>query len=247
VSWDTAPYAVALTKDWNEIDLGDFAIQNGPWGKGTIAKYRQMIFKTQFSSIVPFGWKWEWPRERTDDVKTYQNLSYGWNPWRDTRTNSILPVKIGTIEELRVDYDAEVNATSKYNLSFDLWITERPGITPQKELNVSREFMVWVDRKGAEFDPYWYVGVVNIGGEEYDFFRIQGLKGTLSQRDFMVFLKKKPMLEGSIDIEDFLAYLLGKKYLTEDEYLANIDFGNEVWYGQGETTINRFDVALTAK
>jgi hypothetical protein len=247
ISWDPAPYALVKTMDWEHIALEEFTLWNGPWGKGSIVDYRQWVFKVVKDSTVPFGWKWDWPKERLDDVKAYQSLSYGWSPWADVRTNTILPMKIGNIAELRVDYETVVNASGKYNLSFDLWIAENFGNTDPKELNVSREFMVWVDSKEVDFDPYWYVGIVTIGGEEYIFYRIEGLKGTLRSRDFMVFVKKTPMLRGSIDMEDFLAYLLGKNYLTEDEYLKNIDFGDEVWYGEGEATINRFDVSLTAK
>ncbi len=107
--------------------------------------------------------------------------------------------------------------------------------------------MIWVDRKEAGLDPYWYVGDVTVDGEKYGFYRIKDLKGTLSSRDFMVFIAKKPMLSGSIDVEDFLAYLLAKGYLTKDEYMKNIDFGNEIWYGEGETVLFKFDVALTVK
>ncbi len=247
VSWDPAVYAVVRSRDWEQIALGDFIISNGPWGKGSISDYRQWIFKALSGSNVPFGWKWKWPKERPDDVKSYQSLSYGWNPWADKRTNTALPMRIGDIAELRLDYEAAVNASAKYNLSFDFWITEKSGITKEKELNVKREFMIWVDRKEAVFDPYWYAGIVNIGGEDYEFYRIPDLKGTLSSRDFMIFMNRKPMPGGSIDVEDFLAWLLEKKYLTEDEYLANVDFGNEIWYGEGETAINRFDVSLTAR
>jgi hypothetical protein len=55
------------------------------------------------------------------------------------------------------------------------------------------------------------------------------------------------MPAGSLDLADFLFYMLGKNYLTEVEYVKNIDFGNEVWYGQGETIVSRFDVALTGR
>jgi hypothetical protein len=48
----------------------------------------------------------------------------------------------------------------------------------------------------------------------------------------MLFIKVKPMPAGSLD-------------LAEAEYLKNIDFGNEVRYGRGETIVDGFDVALT--
>lgn len=247
VSWDPAPYAQYKARDYEEIPIGDFKILNAPWGKGSITAYRQCVFRESYQDEEPFGWKWDWPKVRTDDVKAYQSLSYGWNPWMKDRTNSILPARIGSVASLRVDYSAELNASGKYNLSFDVWITERPENTDPNELNVKREFMVWVDRKVAGIDQHWYAGKVRIGGEDYSFYRIPDLKGALSKRDFMIFIKVEPMIAGSLDLAGFLAYMLGKNYLTEDEYVKNIDFGNEVWYGQGETIVGRFDVALAGK
>jgi hypothetical protein len=94
-----------------------------------------------------------------------------------------------------------------------------------------------------------YAAEVNASGKskDYSFYRIPDLKGKLSKRDFMIFIKVKPMPAGSLDLADFLFYMLGKNYLTEVEYVKNIDFGNEVWYGQGETIVSRFDVALTGR
>jgi hypothetical protein len=247
VSWDASAYAQYKIRDFERIDIGDFSILNDPWGKKAITLYRQAIFKESDSSDTPFGWKWDWPKVKTDDVKTYQSLTYGWNPWMEKGTNAVLPVKAGWIASLRVDYAAEVNAGGKYNLSFDVWIAKQADNTVPNELNVTREFMVWVDRKEAGIDSYWFVGRVKIGGEDYDFYRIPDLKGTLSKRDFMIFIKVKPMPAGSLELADFLAYMLKKKYLTEEEFVKNIDFGDEVWYGEGETTISRFDVSLTTK
>ncbi len=247
VSWDTSSYAVVRTGDFDQIFLGDFFIWNDAWGRGSLSGARNLIFKAAEGSNVPFGWKWEWPSARTDDVKTYQSLSYGWHPWVDRRTNDVLPARIGDIAGLRVDYEAVVNASGKYNLAFDMWITESSWNTDPGELNVKREFMIWMDRRTAIMDNYFLVGTVSIGGEDYLFYRIEALKGTLSSRDFMVFIKKTPMHAGTIDLADFLSFMLDRKYLAEDEYLKNIDFGNEVWYGQGETTVSRFDVTLTTR
>jgi hypothetical protein len=247
ISWDIYDYPIAKTRDFERIVFGDFIILNNPWGKGAIKDYRQMVFKADTESDTPFGWKWEWPKERLDDVKTYQSLSYGWNPWMADRTNDALPVAIGDIAELSVTYDVAMRASGKYNLSFDFWITEYAGNTDPQELNVKREFMVWIDRKEGGIDQYWFAGNARIGGGDYEFYRLKDLKGTLSSRDFMIFIKRLPVRSGKLDIKKFLEYLLEKKYVTEAEFLKNIDFGNEVWYGEGETVVNGFAVTLKTK
>jgi hypothetical protein len=113
ISWDPAPYAQYKARDYEEISIGDFKILNAPWGKGSITAYRQCVFKASYQDDVPFGWKWDWPKTRTDDVKASQSLSYGWNPWMKDRTNAILSARVGSVTSLRVDYAAEVNASGK--------------------------------------------------------------------------------------------------------------------------------------
>jgi hypothetical protein len=156
-------------------------------------------FQDEENSNTPFGWKWRWPKERVDDVKSYQALSYGWNPWMPNPTNMILPMRIGAIDELRVDYQATVNASGKYNLSFDFWITERADNIEQNELNVKREFMIWVDRKAAEFDPYWYVGDVTIGGLNTVFIASKTLRERFqAEISWFSLQRKRCLLEASM-------------------------------------------------
>jgi hypothetical protein len=52
---------------------------------------------------------------------------------------------------------------------------------------------------------------------------------------------------GSLDLADFLAYILEKELATGEEFLASIEFGNEVATGSGETILNQYAVSVQKK
>ena len=58
-------------------------------------------------------------------------------------------------------------------------------------------------------------------------------------------LENKPsyMLLGSIEISDYLDFLVKQGYISADEYLADIELGNEIVNGYGQTVIDGFEVS----
>jgi hypothetical protein len=52
---------------------------------------------------------------------------------------------------------------------------------------------------------------------------------------------------GTMDLGNFLSYLREKNIVTGDEYLASIEFGNEVAGGAGETVVKRYAVSVQKK
>jgi len=149
-----------------------------------------------------------------------------------------------------VNYDITHGVTGKYNLSFDLWITENPGKTNPPELNIMREIMIWQDYKGRNSIPdIWFVHKVTIDGEIYKFYTVKDLvtmsgTGLDITRDYMAFVKETPEYQGDTKIHEFLNYLVEHEYILPTEYLRNVDLGNEIWYGSGETILNDFTISI---
>jgi hypothetical protein len=59
---------------------------NSIWNKGAIAAYSQFVYITRGSNF-PVGWEYTWPSGiREDEVKTFPNIQFGWNPWDGSTT-----------------------------------------------------------------------------------------------------------------------------------------------------------------
>jgi hypothetical protein len=250
VDWQMNGIEIIKANDWEQIYINDFYLLNSTWGKGDITKYKQVLFKAKKTEAFPFGWKWDWPNLNIDQVKAYPSISYGDTPWAaspSVSTTPLLPLRMDAIKEIKVFFDVCENVKGSYNLSFDLWITSQAANSNPPAKIITKEIMIWLDYKSYEYPQFWFVKMVTIDGENYDFFEVPQTKEGDYFRDMLVFIKKKPKLIGDIRIDKFLAYLLESKKILPTDYFKNIDLGNEIWYGTGETTVNDFRVSIVKK
>jgi len=236
----TVSVSSLVCNDWAEIKMNEYIVSNNVWGKGNITNYKQCIFGTKIGNIVDFGWNWTWPKDG-GNVKAYPEIIYGWKPWSESSTTSNLPIQIGNINQITVSYDAILSTTSTtgtYNLTFDLWIT---NLSPPNPNNITREVMIWVETKNM-IPSGTLLQRVSISGEDYDFYKGQGSAGSTIWT-YLAFVKVSPKLKGSINVHEFLNYLKNESHIFANEYLASIEFGNEIIEGAGETRLQNYSVS----
>jgi hypothetical protein len=95
----------------------------------------------------------------------------------------------------------------------------------------------------------WFVQKVTIDGEVYKLYASLDMPMAMEsqkayKRDYFTFLKQEPEYKGDTKIHEFLNYLVESNYIEPDEYLRNVDLGNEIWYGEGETIVNSFSLSI---
>jgi hypothetical protein len=62
---------------------------------------------------------------------------------------------------------------------------------------------------------------------------------------YAAFAPNSPMAsKASIDLMPFFVYLKNRNLITTEEFLATVNFGNELISGSGETRLNRFAVTV---
>jgi hypothetical protein len=222
-------------EDWTELRCGDFILSNNVWGKGDVIKATQCISAKEVNGQCIFKWEWDWPDSGSMAVRAYPELIYGWKPWSSSSTTEKLPIKLRDITEINLKMNANVYASGVSNTAFDLWLTSSP--TPRPE-NIKREVMIWLGNVG------WPTGgnkidTVKIQGEDYDLY-----KAPMNTWTYFSFVRVHPRTNGSLDIAAFLEYLIEHSHVASSEYLASIEFGNEIINGQGTTYVNLFDLKI---
>ncbi|HEQ72182.1 MAG TPA: hypothetical protein ENN69_06815 [Spirochaetia bacterium] len=228
--------AYLFHQDWQEMTFEDFIVSNNVWGKKDTTNYVQYIYRQSEESEFPFGWGWYWPKE-DGRVKAYPEIIYGFKPWASRSTNDALPIRVNNIGDITVAYDITSTATHDYNLSFDIWVTKEQRPTPQ---NITHEVMIWLDQKDL-LPVGELVETVTLGGEEYDFYAGNVSQGTWQ---YLAFVKKTPEYKGDTKINLFFDYLVKKNYVKPEQYLASIEFGNEVVAGSARTTFQNYQVSV---
>jgi len=216
---------------WSQETLGPYIIENNIWGQGSINNYTQCIYITEDSS---FGWNWDWPNQGYN-VKAYPEVIYGKKPWSTQSTHPSLPLKIGDVESFVVDFNLTMSGSGSYNLAFEFWVTSD---SMSMEDEITTEVMIWTDQNIIEpagtqiaipfFDGYYY----NLYQEIFDGWT------------YFAFVSDTPQHQGTLNVYNFLSYMVALGLLDQDEYIGSFEMGNEVVYGTGSTDIHEFSVSI---
>jgi hypothetical protein len=226
------------------IDSGDYRAENNTWGKGNLSGWSQCIgIGTGTDGALAGRWTWDWLNSGTN-VKAYPEIIFGQKPGNVT-TSKVMPIKISDIGAATVSYEFSSVYGGSGNVAFDLWLTDTPNPSTFGVPPITHEIMIWLDRQGGMAPGGTFRERMNLGGATYAVFVAdkwgQGWK-------LINFVSSESRLGvGTLDLGNFLSYLREKNLLTGDEYLASIEFGNEVASGAGETIVKRYTVSIQKK
>jgi len=223
--------------DWYRHNSGAYTVENNVWNKAENQQYQQCVSIQAADPGVSAGWAWNWPGIRFN-VAAYPNLMYGKNPWLSSTTPN-LPVRVGELGCLEVDFEVEQAGSGKGNLAFDLWITREAASQPT---DISGEVMIWLSRQGLK-PAGSRIDRVDLGGKMVDFYMKEDHKPSEgSAWTFYAFVYPEDFTHGRLDLREVLDYLVTNGHVAGDEYLAAIQLGNEVVSGYGQTWVREYEV-----
>ena len=238
----------AYCRDWAKLRNAGFVYENNVWNQGTIKREHraQCLLKRVVDGKAQYGWRWQWPRAG-GNVKAYPEVIYGHKPWFTSSTTANLPRRISAIGELSVAYDIEMRARGRYNLAFDMWVTNSGRPTPSA---ITHEIMIWVGERARAWEPYpgYLAKRVTIGDATYDL-TIKPHAEWLKEHGapkvaYIAFNARTARLSGRIDVKEFLDYLTDHGHLPADGYVASVELGNEVMSGTGEVWLKSYRISV---
>jgi hypothetical protein len=221
--------------DWDTISLGEFLLVNNVWG-GPKEPHIQCV------SVGPatFGWNSTRLSPSDNSGPYYPEVIYGKSPSSTVSTTSNLPVKIESLESLDVSMDVSMKPYTKYNFAFDIWITNN---TESSLADITDEVMVWlVWTPGQEGE---YVLDTLVDGYNLYQHRVYDITSPVEQNRYDQFTAAKQGIPSKINLLAFLNHL--RKEKDDLRYLASIELGNEVWSGEGVTSVTMFRIDLKTK
>ena len=257
--------------DWDVIQVSDYDYVNNVWNKGNIVGDEQCVMRRVVGGETQYGWRWNWPYQGeggalatsgltselpfvlpfyhapSHEVRAYPEVIYGRHPWRSPTTPD-LPLRISSVREIRVDYEAYMVAEGDYNLAFSMWVTRDNPPTPD---GVTHEIMIWVDRtdwlpSGHEH----HVDEATIDGADYAVFVRQNPKDPEGHpswvgQKYIAFAKYTDQFSGTLRLDQFLDYLVEEGHVPDDHYVTVVELGNEVLDGsRGELWLKTFQVSV---
>jgi hypothetical protein len=230
--------------DGASVVSGLYRAENNTWGKGTLSGWSQCIgLRLGPDGTLAGSWTWNWLNSGTN-VKAYPEIIFGQKPGTST-TSPDLPAKISSVGALTMAYDFTSTHTGSGNIAFDIWLTNTQDSAKWGVSPITHEIMIWLGSYGGMRPGGHWVEQVKIDGTLFDVYTAE--KWGDGWR-YIAFAPAKNLPgAGSLNLVSFLSYMQGKSITTGDEYIASIEFGNEVAGGAGETTLNKYAVSLTSK
>ncbi|MDA8595207.1 hypothetical protein N9L20_01895 [Flavobacteriaceae bacterium] len=232
-------YTEVSCDNFGLINLGELSIENNMWNSTNLTpgSFDQCVYLNN----EVFGWEWDFPDDARG-VNAYPQIIYGWKPFHQASTNSVLPRRIDEINTLKANYDVEVYRNDgDYNLAFDIWINSSNQITAQ---NIQFEFMIWEEKNGLQ--PFGdYVDTVNTSNGSYDFYQGEpDWEPAGSNWTYLAFVRKEDRQQGEVDIDELLEYLVSQEIVPSTSYIASIEFGNEIGNSSGYCVVKEFNVTF---
>ena len=226
------------------INSGDYRAENNTWGKGNLSGWSQCIgVGPETDGTIAARWTWDWLNSGSN-IKAYPEIIFGQKPGGTTTTGA-LPVKLSDIDHLTVSYDVSSNNSGSGNVAFDLWLTDTSNPVTFGTPPITHEIMVWIDHQGGLSPGGNFTERASINDST---FAVYVASHWSDGWEYVAFVSPKPRLGAdTLDLSSLLAYMQEKNLVTGGEYLASIEFGNEIATGSGETIVKRFSVSLTKK
>lgn len=232
------------TADYATISVdGGYIVINNVWNKGaTTGRYRQRIFTKDLNGKTAFGWDWKWGSSYT--VVSYPEVLCGDTPWDTTyQSNGGLPFLAGS-KDVTVNYNVDLDGTGIFNMAFEFWVASKAKAVAR---DITHEIMIWNYNQGMK-PAGSKVDEVTFNGVDYDVY-IRKNHGDASgsnsnQWVYIAFEAKTPVLNGPLNIGEFIDYLIDEDILNENLYIATLELGNEVVQGSGRAVISNYSITV---
>jgi Glycosyl hydrolase family 12 len=211
---------------------GELTLENNCWGAEGVAHFKQCVS----ASSDRLGWTWDYPAEEPDRVKAYPEVIFGKKPFTPGPSTTVrLPRPLLPVPSFTVEFTSRTHATGRYNAAFEIWLTDSPLATPA---SITHEVMFWVGHGGnpspaGAFDRT----VTPADGRTCDLWI-----GPMQSWNYLAFVFRQPVPSGTIDFGLYMSELLRQGNIPRTAFIADLEFGNEVWYGAGETVLDAYRV-----
>ncbi|WP_290871135.1 hypothetical protein [Aquabacterium sp.] len=213
-----------------------------------------LIARTTAAGVNQYGWRWTWP-SAGGALFAYPEIVVGAKPWEAGPGNdSRFPIRIAQAQALRLRYTTETQAIGSRNLATSLWLIQTPEVaSPPVESDITAELMIWSDyTDDMVADP----GTTTLRGTFTDANGLQwdiwadtnwgdASGGSTHRWTYIAYIIQPGQRRQSADIDALamLRHAASLGLISTSLYVADVELGNELVAGQGETWLTEF--ALT--
>jgi len=233
---------------WSTRMTGPYRYENNQWGsKKAKGKTEQCLLARDVAGRTELGWTWSWPGFDAS-VFAYPEIEFGWKPWSGGKsTDARFPMKVSAVPRIALDYEVETVADGSYDLAPEVWLTNTPGGSEKPNpQSITTEVMFWMDYASGARPAGEVIETPTLDGVQYELWKADSIGSDANGKGWVLLSFKSPTIQhkGTIGIDTLLKHLVSLKLANPDDYLASIEFGNEIMGGAGTTWVRRFEVEV---
>lgn len=227
-------------KENKSITLGEYQYNTGVWGVNSANDYS---YKMYGSSDLRKGTanmtvEWNVIPSTSIGVVSFSNLKYGKNPGsRTAGSTTKLPIKLDGMPSMPVTGNVKTVCLTvcQYQTTFDIFVMDKPD---PATTDIGTEILINTEHSGDEGPPADAVAV--IGGVSYKLYR----NSFGSKWNTIVYYAppNTPITKLNLDIRDFLMDAVNRGWVSNQHYLVSVEFGTEMAFGKGTTTVTNMKI-----
>ena len=237
----------SLCMDGDQMRSGPYVYENNQWGKAKArGPFSQCLLRRTVDGVPQHGWTWDWPGFDAS-VFAYPEVIYGWKPWSGGRsTDPKLPMKVTDIQTMKMIFDLDLQASGGYNLAPETWLTSTGEASARPAPDrITTEVMFWLDHSRTQ-PAGEFLEKLTVDGCDYQLWKLDNMGDTGNGKGwtYYAFMSATAQNKGTLDIRKFVQYLLSKNYIAPENFVASIEFGNEVAGGKGTAWLKEYSVVV---
>ncbi len=266
VAADTALLAGTQSQcaSWDTLSVAGptILLSNNTWGSGKVNsdEWRQCIHGSASGAgfRLPVGWSYDWLASIDGEqsaVKAYPEVIYGNKHGIEISGDKAatgLPERLDSLPRLTMNYAYRESgsANREINVAAESFLHESCDIKgPGNSAGDNRvyEMMVWV-QAGDKY-PYREPLTMAVIQDQLWYVFADASRST----SYIAFVLEDTQTSGSLDWNAFLEWtqknapLMGLEPLQPHWCVGSLEFGSEIWWGQGEFVLDQFSVSVGAR
>lgn len=236
----------------NYVPLGEYLLENNQWNAKLMpvgAPFTQCVGGSLTDKGIVYTAAWDWLDGGSIDkgnVKAYPEIIYGWKPGFQQSTTKQLPRVVDNISEIYASISGAASVINgpeemSGNSAIDIWLTSTPTPRTFSVPTISHEIMIWDQDKMGNGGNF--VTKTTIDGIEYSFYVGYNFGRGWT---YLAFIPESKVAQPKkdINIRKFMDYLKTNKHITGAEWLASVEYGNEIVSGTGSTYLSNYSVTV---
>ena len=162
--------------------------------------------------------------------------------WGACTSNSGLPIQVGSLTPGKVTTSWTTTQThaGAYDVAYDIWYNQSPTTSGQPN---AEEMMIWLnDNGGVEPAGSVVASNVTLGGHTYNIWEDQ----MSSWKDVSYVMTSGATSVSNLDVGILAADSVSRGYMTDSDYLIDLEAGFELWQGGAGLATDSYSVNINA-